>query len=177
MQMKTRFVSGLLRVFVVTAVLLSAGPSWAIFDKLEPSPDDYGMKYTVDIQAAGGDLVTVTFTLEDEGRLKPFYSVTVMAFSLQTDSQGGRTYDVKAPLQLKPTADGKRAGQVQIRRQFLDRAMIRVLTQSVDGRRTKSNAAYYDLSLRRFLNNVPAAASNRAPATIAAPPTPPKVVK
>ena len=58
------------------------------------------------------------FTLADEGRLKPFYSVDLVAFSKQTDSQGGRSYDVELPIELKPTEDGKRTGQVQIRKEF-----------------------------------------------------------
>jgi hypothetical protein len=149
-------------VLVVAAVVLTASPSWAIFHALGPSKDEWGLKYDVEVNAADGDLLTVVFTLADEGRLKPIYSITVIAFSIQTDSQGGRSYDVKAPIELKATKDGRRVGQVQIRKEFIDRATIRILTQTVDGRRQSAGAAYYDIPLKKFLNKVPEAASSEA---------------
>ena len=54
------------------------------------------------------------------------------------------------------TEDGKRVGQVQIRKEFADRAMIRILTLTVDGKR-RSFAAYYDIPLNKYLNNASAA--------------------
>jgi hypothetical protein len=156
-------------VLVVAAMVLMSGLSWAMFYGLGPSKDEWKLKYDVEVDAASGDTLTVDFTLADEGRLKPIYSITLIAFSKQTDSQGGRSYDVKAPIQLKATTDGKRAGQAQIRKEFADRAIIRILTQTVDGR-PQQFAAYYDIPLRKFLNKVPAAASRQAPRSIAAPP-------
>ncbi|HEY5312527.1 MAG TPA: hypothetical protein VIK18_08400 [Pirellulales bacterium] len=163
----SRLATGLL---VVAVVVLMSGRSWAVYDELARSKDEWKLKYDVQVNAADGDTLTVVFTLADEGRLKPIYSIQVVAFSQQTDSLGGRSYDIKAPIQLKPTSDGKRAGQVQIRKAFADRAMIRILTQTVDGRRQLSGAAYYDIPLKKFLNHGPAAASRRKPRSIAAPP-------
>ena len=161
----SRFATG---VLVVAAIVMMSGRSWAIFNGLGPSKDEWKLKYDVEVNAADGDTLTVVFTLADAGRLKPIYSITLVAFSRQTDSQGGRAYDVKAPIELKTTKDGKLAGQVQIRKRFADRAMIRILTQTVDGQR-QPYAAYYDIPLRRFLNKSPAAASRQAPPSLAAP--------
>jgi hypothetical protein len=157
-------------VLVVAAVVLMSGRSWAVYFGLGPSKDEWKLKYDVDVNAVDGDTLTVVFTLADEGRLKPIYSIDLVAFSKQTDSQGGRSYDVKAPIQLKTTKDGKRAGQVQIRKEFVDRAMIRILTLTVDGQRQQAGAAYYDIPLKKFLNNAPTAASPKTPPSIAAPP-------
>jgi hypothetical protein len=156
-------------VLVVAAIVLVSGRSWAMFYGLGPSKDEWKLKYDVEVNAADGDTLTVVFTLADEGRLKPIYSIDLVAFSKQTDSQGGRSYDVKAPIQLKTTKDGKRAGQVQIRKEFVNRAIIRILTQTVDGQR-QPFAAYYDIPLRKFLNKAPTTASRQAPPSIAAPP-------
>jgi len=156
-------------VLVVAAVVLMSGRMWAMYYGLGPSKDEWKLKYDVEVNAADGDTLIVVFTLADEGRLKPIYSINLVAFSKQTDSQGGRSYDVKAPIELKTTKDGKRAGQVQIRKEFVDRAMIRILTQTVDGRQ-QTFAAYYDIPLKKFLNKAPAAASRQAPRSIAAPP-------
>src|SRR5882757_7765519 len=87
---------------VVAVVVLTSGRSWAVFYPLGPSKDEWGLKYDVDVNAAAGDTLNVVFTLADEGRLKPIHSFTVIAFS-QPNSDGSRSYDVKAPIVLKTT--------------------------------------------------------------------------
>jgi hypothetical protein len=68
-------------------------------------------------------------------------------------------YDMRSPFELKTTADGLRAGQVQIRKEFADSAMIRILTLTVDGQRQSRGAAYYDIPLNKYLKKAPAAGS------------------
>jgi hypothetical protein len=157
-------------ILVVAVIVLMSDRSWGIYYGLGPSKDEWKLKYDVAVYEADGDKLTVVFTLADEGRLKPFYSLELVAFSKQTDPQGGRSYDVKAPIELKPTADGKRAGQVQIRKEFADRAKIRILTRMVDGKRQPSGGAYYDIPIAKYLSKAPAAAS---PATASRPAPPP----
>ena len=157
-------------VLVVAAVVLMSGRSWAVFYSLGPSKDEWGLKYDVEVKAADGDKLNVLFTLADAGRLQPIYSATVVAFS-NPKSDGGRTYLVNAPIDLKSTKDGKLTGQAQIRKEFADRAMIRILTLTVDGRRQTSGAAYYEIPLKKFLNKAPVAASPQTPPSIASPPT------
>jgi hypothetical protein len=159
-------------VLVVAAVALMSGRSWAIYYGLGPSKDEWNLKYDVEVNATSDDMLTVEFTLADEGRLKPIYSIEVIAFSTQTDSQGGRAYVVKAPFELKATSDGKRAGQVQIKKEFVDRAVIRILTQTVDGQRQPSGGAYYSIPLSKYWNTAPVAASPEATPSIASPRAP-----
>jgi len=144
-------------ILVVAALVLMSGRSWAIYYALGPSKDEWGLKYDVTIQDADSDTVTVVLTVADEGRLKPIYSIDVVAFSKQLDSQGGRSYDVKARIELKPTDDGQRAGQVQIPKKFAAGAKIRILTQMVDGKRQPSGGSYYDIPLAKYLSKTPAA--------------------
>jgi hypothetical protein len=162
-------------MLVVAAMVLMSGRSWAVFHALGPSKDEWKLKYDVEVNDADDDKLTIAFTVADEGRLKPFYSVHVVAFS-KPDNQGGRSYDVKVPIELKTTKDGRRAGQVQIRKEFADRAMIRILTLSVDGKRQTAGAAYYDIPLKRYLDKAPAAAPPTA-ASLPAPPSASKVRK
>jgi hypothetical protein len=148
---RTRFSGLATGGLVFAAVVLIAGTSWAIFEGLGPSKDEWKLKYDVQVSAADGDLLNVAFTLVDEGRLKPIHSISVVAFS-RPDQYGARTWDLKAPIELSPTRNGTRVGQVQIRSEFADRALIRFLTQTVDGRRVKTaSAAYYDIPLKNFL--------------------------
>jgi hypothetical protein len=156
-------------VLVIAAIALMSGRCWAIYYGLGPSKDEWKLKYDVAVHDADGDKLTVVFTLADEGRLKPFYSIDLVAFSKQTDSQGGRSYDVMVPIKLKPAADGKRTGQVQIRKEFVDRAKIRIITLMVDGKRQPSGGAVYDIPIGKYLNKTPVAASPLAPSPISAP--------
>jgi hypothetical protein len=71
---------------------------------------------------------------------------------------------------MKTSKDGKRAGQVQIRKEYADIAMVRVLTLTVDGRRQTAGAACYDIPLKKFLNKAPATDSSETPSAVAAPP-------
>jgi hypothetical protein len=173
--MYTRFSSLAIGALVVVAVVLMPGRSWAVFYALGPSSDEWGLKYDLEVNATSGDELNVAFTLSDGGRLKPIYSITVVAFS-KPQGDGGRSYLVKSPIELNTTKDGKRAGQVQIRKEYADIAIIRILTLTVDGRRQTAGAAYYDVPLKKFLNKAPVAASSLTPMPIAAPPAS-KVVK
>ncbi len=148
-------------VLVVAAIVLMSDRSWAIRNGLGPSKDEWGLKYDVAVSDADGDKLTVVFTLTDEGRLKPFYSLDLVAFS-KPHGQGGRSYDFNEPIKLKPTDDGKRVGQVQVPKKFLDRAQIRIITLTVDGKRQPSGGAFYDIPIAKYLNKAPAAASSAA---------------
>ncbi len=151
-------------MLVVAVVLLSCGRSWAIYNVLGPSKDEWGVKYDVEVKDAGRDMVTVVFTLADEGRLKPFYSVEVIAMNKETDSQGGHAYDVKEKIVLKPTEDGRRVGEVKIRKEFLDHAQIRILSDKFDNQQQQW-LVNYETPINRFLARTPG-----APSPLASPP-------
>jgi hypothetical protein len=58
---------------------------------------------------------------------------------------------------------------VQISKEFIDRAQIRILTLSVDGKRLSATASYY-IPLKRFLTKAPVETAPSAPETSASPP-------
>lgn len=142
------------------SVTLLASSARAVFYPLGKSSNDWGIQYDVQLFAAGPEHANVIFTLIDEGRLKSIHSFTLVA--LRQVSPGTYAYDAKEVIPLTTTADGKRIGQVKIRREHLDHAMIRVLTFNVDGKRQTGGAALYNLPLRKQASPTP-------PATVAAP--------
>ena len=145
-------------MLVVAVILLMSGRSWAIYNVLGPSKDEWGLKYDVEVKDARGGKVTVVFTLADEGRLKPFDLIELFAFSKETDNQGGHSYDVRAPIELKTTREGRRAGQVQMGKEFVDRAQIRILTRMFDGQPQTSGYACYEIPIKKFLKKAQGAA-------------------
>ena len=154
----SRFASALL---VVAAIFLMPGRSWAVYYWLGPSNDDWGMKYNVEVNDAGRDMVTVVFNLADEGRLKPFDLIELIALNKETDSQGGHSYAVKAAIDLKSTEDGRHSGHVQIRKEFADSAKFRILTRTIDGK-AQATESYYEIPISKFMNKTPATASHTA---------------
>lgn len=158
----SRIASGLL---VVAAIVLMSNHCWAIRIGLGPSKDEWNLKYDVSVQDAGDGKVNVVFTLADEGRLKPADSFDLVAFSRNTDNQGGRSYDAMIPIELKSTEDGKRVGQVQIRKDLLGHAKIRIITHMVDGQRQPSGGAFYDIPLQKFLAKTPGSPLASPPAS------------
>lgn len=166
-----RFLPRATGLLVVIAVVLMTSRSWAHWYALGPSKDEWGLKYDREVDAANGDKLIVRFTIADQGRLKPIHSVFVMAFS-NPDRSG--TNLVKAPITMKPTEDGKLTGQVEVGKEFADRAVIRIFTLTVDGRSQMAGptagARYYDIPLKKFLKKAPLAASSQSGSSIAPPP-------
>lgn len=158
----SRLATGLL---AFAAIALVCGQVWAIYYALGPSKDEWGLKYGVTAEEAGADTV-IKFTLADEGRLRPIHSVTLAILDKQNSTPNSQRFEVKGRLDLKPTADGKRMGQMQLRKDLVDRAMIRILTQRVDGRYQPS-AAYYDIPVAKHLQeaNQPGVATRPASPT------------
>jgi hypothetical protein len=154
-------------VLVIAAVVLMPVSCGAVFYPLGPSKDEWGLKYEVEASAADSDKLNVRFTLADEGRLKPIYSATVVAFSNPGGNDGA--YLLKAQIDLKSTKDGKLTGQVQIPKRLAERAKIRILTQTFDGRWQTAGAKLYDIPLKKFLSSAGVAASPKTLPSIASP--------
>jgi hypothetical protein len=146
--MNTRFARAAMSLLTVAAVVLTVGQAWAVYFPLGPSKNEWGLKYEVQLSEAGGNTVNVALTLADEGRLGPAYSYTVVAFSPRPG--GSQAYDLKSKIELQSRPDGLRAGQVQIRRDLVGKAMIRVLSLRFDGKPQTVGAVYYDIPLNRY---------------------------
>lgn len=155
--MSIRFSRVATATLAVAAVLLVAQTSWAIRQGLNPNPAEWKLVYDVAVEEVDSDNLLVEFTVADEGRLKPFYSIDMVSMSKQTDPQGGRAYDMNEPIKLEPTADGKRVGKVQVPKRFADRAKIRIISLHVDGRRQPSGGVFFDIPVIKHWKNAPAA--------------------
>jgi hypothetical protein len=156
-------------LLVVAAVVLMSSLGWAVYYELGPSNDEWGLKYSGEVTATKEGKLNVAFTLADQGRLKPIHSVHVFALSTPRPD-GSRTYLLKAPMPLKPTADGKQAGELQIGRELLNLAVVRVFSYTVDGQPQKMGVRYYDIPITKFLKKAPLPTPPQAPAPVASQP-------
>lgn len=159
-----QWVSGLLAVVVLT---LLAERAWAIYYSLGPSKNEWGLKYDVSVEDAGADMVTVKFTLVDEGRLKPIHSVSLSVLDKQNSTPNSQRYNVVGRLEFKTTSDGKRVGEIRVKKDLVELGTLQVLTQRVDGKFQAKGAAYYDIPLAKHLHEPgsPAVASPLPPAS------------
>jgi hypothetical protein len=157
-------------VLAATAVVLLTGHCWAHWYNLGPSKDEWGLKYEGEVEPGNGDKLNVRFTISGQGRLKPIHSVFVMAFS-NPDRTG--TQLVKTHINMKPAENGKLTGQVEVSKEFANRAVIRVFTETVDGKSQMAGkmagARYYDIPLTKFMKTPPLADSSPSRSSTAAP--------
>jgi hypothetical protein len=160
----SRRATGLL---VIAAAFLITGRCLAVYVPLGPSADDWGLKFDVQITAGDGDQMNVAFTLKDQGRLKPIATATLVAFS-DPGRDGSRTFLAQTPIVMQPTKDGTLTGRASIHKKLIERAQIRILTFTVNGRQQTGGAASYYIPLKRFLTQAPVAApaaANRSAST------------
>jgi len=154
-------------LLAVVALALMAERAYAIYYSLGPSKDEWGLKYDVAVEDAGGDMVTVKITLADEGRLKPVHSVSLSVLDKQNSTKNSQRYTVVGKLELKTTPDGKRVGEIKLRKDLVELGNLQVLTQRVDGKFQSRGAAYYDIPLAKHLgeSGSSTAASPQPPAS------------
>ncbi len=159
-----RWAAGLL---VIAVLALVSERAWAIYYSLPASKDEWGLKYDVTVEDAGPGMVTVRFTLLDEGRLKPVHSVSLSVHDKKNSTPQAQRYRVVGRLEFKTTPDGKRVGEIQLPKDQVDLGNLQVLTQRVDGKFQSKGAAYYDIPLAKHLKDAgaPAVASPLPPAS------------
>lgn len=159
----------LLGMSAIAALALLPGMCWAIFYGLGPDKDEWGLRYNVEVveSESNPEMLTVRFTLINEGRLKPIHSVGLSALQKENVSQGTKTFEKLGPFAFKVNASGKRVAEKQIRKDQAQNAVMQVLTQRVDGKHQSQGAAYYDIPLKKFLEN----GSGDAAVPLASPPS------
>jgi hypothetical protein len=97
--------------------------------ELRETKEELKLDYTVEAQDNGGGRASVTFTLADEGRIKPITTVQIAVPS--ADKSG--YYDVVASL-APFERDGKKVYVVQLTRELLERGEFDLKTKTMDGK-------------------------------------------
>lgn len=110
--------------------------------ELRETKEELKLGYDVRVSDNGGGRTSVTFTLADEGRIKPITSVQVAVPS--ADKSG--YFDVVAT--LSPfERDGKKVYVLQLTRDLTERGELDLVTQTMDGKRMVMEWAYHRVPL------------------------------
>jgi hypothetical protein len=98
--------------------------------ELQETKEELKLQYDVAVQDNGGGRMYVTFTLADEGRIKPLFAVDLAVPS----KDGSGYYDVVVPL-APYEKDGKKIYTLQLTRDLVERGEIDLKTTQLDGKR------------------------------------------
>ena len=153
----------------VAVVTWSAGRAWGIGFILGESKEELKLKYDVAVEHHGtGEQstgrVSVVFTLEDEGRLKPLDAVELVIPGKEKNPDGSYWMDLVVSIDMVKTDGGKRVGRVHVLRELAERAEIQLNTHTMDGKRDGLTRLHHVIPLAKYLKDAPVPAAAPAPA-------------
>lgn len=135
---------------IVVALAIPASCAFALGFRLGESKDQLKLKYNVSVYDHDTGRVTVRFTLEDEGRLKPITSIDLHIPSDEMHEGGGFKSDLTISMAVSKEG-AKQVGRVHIRKDWASRAEIHIKTGQLDGKREKATWYYHAIPLKDLM--------------------------
>ncbi len=122
-----------LAAVVFGAVLTAAQAIWAAGVILSETKEQLKLQYEVAVTEVISGRISVTFTLADEGRLKPITGVHLYIPAEKAEKNSGRYADLYVPLAMK-TVGGKQIVDFELSQEWARRAEIQLITLTFDGK-------------------------------------------
>ena len=140
----------MLRLSLVVSALIFSTTSfgWALFE-IGGTKEQHQLKYDVLIGEHKNGNLSIDFTLLDEGRLKPLTSVVLV---IRSDDGNGFS-DLNLPLAMR-TVKGKQNSHFQMKRKLAERAMIMLLTKTVDGKEEVRGGAGHAIEIADYIDPI-----------------------
>jgi len=143
-----------LSVMAVAALVLSANIAWGLGFELGETKEQLKLKYDVSVYDHGTGRVTVKLTIADEGRLKPLRSVDLHFPSKDKYADGGYMSDLTTSLATQKE-DGKLVARVHLKKEWAERAEIRLNTATLDGKQEALTWYYHRIPIAGYMNRPP----------------------
>src|SRR5690242_5509941 len=125
-------------VLALAALGLAANRTMGMSEILGQSKEQLKLKYDVSVRDLGNGRVTVTFTIADEGRLKPLNSIDLQIPGRDKNPDGSTSPDVALSLATTTIAEGAQAGakvaRFELTKELAGRAEIWLMTRHLDGK-------------------------------------------
>ena len=137
------------------AFLASACAIWAegrVTEETKESKEKLKLQYDVAVHDNGNGRVTVTFTLADEGRLKPITGIYLYIPAEKAEKDGGRYADLWLSLATR-VADGKQVATFELRRDWAQRAEIQLMSRTLDGKLQDLGSDLYTIHVAKYLDS------------------------
>jgi hypothetical protein len=143
---------------VFIALLAAAQAGWAAGVILSQTKEQLQLQYDVVVSESIGGRVSVTFTLADEGRLKPITGVYLYIPAEKAEKDGGRYADLFVPVAMKTVA-GKQVVNFEVTKGWARRAEIQLITLTLDGKQgvpgQRTQPSYlYSIPLAKYVDNI-----------------------
>ena len=137
-------------VLAALVILVPASFALAVGFQLGESKDKLQLKYDLSVYDHDTGRVTVTFSLEDEGRLKPIDSIDLSIPSQEKHSSGGYKSDLTISMTTRKEGN-KQVARVHIRKEWAARAEIQLKTRHLDGKQEVLTWYYHSIPLRKLV--------------------------
>ena len=137
---------------VFAAIALTVNLAWAAGFGLGQTKEQLKLKYDVSVKDHGTGRVTVTFTLADEGRIKPLNSVNLSILSKDKHKDGGYMSDLSLSLATRKV-DGKQVASVHLKKELAERAEIQLRTSTLDGKMEALTWYYHVIPIAKYMKN------------------------
>ena len=137
---------------VVAALIPTTTPAWAEGFGLGETKQQLNLNYEVSVKDHGTGRVTVTFTLADEGRLKPLSSIDLSIPSKDRHKSGGYMSDLSLSLATR-NVDEKQVASVHLKKELAERAQIQLKTRNLDGKREPLTWYYHSIRIVDYLRS------------------------
>jgi hypothetical protein len=154
---------------LTAAFLWTPSRAWGIGFMLGESKEQLKLQYDLSVSETVSDadrgivLVTVEFSLADEGRLKPLDDVQLIVMRREPFKEGGYGADLVTSINLKPAKDGKsRVGRVQLVKDLAERAEINLNTHTLDGKTDRMTRLHHVIKIGKLLRQGPAAQEKKS---------------
>lgn len=141
---------------MIIALLMVAQAVSAAGVILSETKEQLKLQYDVAIDQRASQ-VAVTFTLADEGRLKPITGVYLCIPTEKAEKNGGRYADLYVPLAMTTVA-GKQVVNFELTEEWARRAEIQLITLTLEGKQAapgqRTSPSYlYSMPLAKYLAN------------------------
>jgi hypothetical protein len=137
-------------VTVLGAFLIPTSLALALGFQLGESKEELKLKYEVSVYDHDTGRVTITFSLEDEGRLEPINSVDLSIPSEEKHTSGGYKSDLTMSVATKKEGN-KRVARIHIRKDWAARAEIQLKTGHLDGKQEAMTWYYHSIKLNELV--------------------------
>ena len=141
-----------LSLVMIAALFSTTKLAWAEGFELGETKQQLKLGYEVAVKDHGTGRVTITFTLADDGRLKPLDSIDLSIPSKDKHKSGGFMSDLSLSLATRKV-DGKQVASVHLKKELAERAQIQLKTRSLDGKQEPLTWYYHRIRIVDYLKN------------------------
>ncbi len=137
-------------VLAFSVLALAACFAWGEGLGLGETKEELELNYDVKVTDHGTGRVTIVFTLEDTGRLKPLSEIQLAIPAKEPNERGSYYSDLTVSMATRKDGN-KRVARVHVLRELAERAEIRLTTRHLDGKTEPLTWYFHEIPIAKYL--------------------------